>query len=667
MPRRARNTDVEDAVMDVGETLRLFRLELGLSQAQLAKVGRLHFERTGYRMGLSTKRVRKLEREEKETTRARLALGLVGAFVWMVREACEWLLGGTLPLVGLLYTDGYTPRNSLRTRNARVRLSLALLNLQTGFFSPGLTVVDLKKKWFKAYEHYTLQNQLEQLGGATCQAEPPSGQPCRLASVVVGKMCPDHLDRWSKIKGCGPTSHRCCTCAIPEDEWSLNIHNCPHLTVQQMADAGFPSRLASVAPRCRFVSPALHDTKGLVQKLNALIDRPTRLVLSSVCAHLRCDISQNAIGDQLRTVARAMGESRDLSGQWKWLYVCVTELIQYRYQDVPWRYHVLKEGAAVDPFLRARVAGHIFLVLMELVRRGSTKNAFCHSINHWWHFSDAIPLEASDEREEAENGKRKRLAPNVTSPQTYEVTMAMAEQRARTQACRWEKATLDAVGLEGKKRVIMCKCLSATAKNRLAVHRLLTQLTEIRPGFAHITGRYVLFSFLEGEGIGYVCLCSEKIPNFTFHSFVPDKAREELLLAEARQEWEGEGEDDEECEEEGEEIGGEEEEDEEEEDEESFSSDESDDEVLVECEFCGVDVREVGLSAHIDSHREKIICVCMRKCPMCPSKVKANGLAQHMEKKHLKHYNQPNRCRICWKKCASKVDFKTHIKTHKKK
>ena len=76
----------------------------------------------------------------------------------------------------------------------------------------GLTVVDLKKKWFKAYEHYTLQNQLEQLGGATCQAEPPSGQPCRLASVVVGKMCPDHLDRWSKVKGCGPTSHRCCTC-----------------------------------------------------------------------------------------------------------------------------------------------------------------------------------------------------------------------------------------------------------------------------------------------------------------------------------------------------------------------------------------------------------------------------------------------------------------------
>ena len=109
-------------------------------------------------------------------------------------------------------------------------------------------------------------------------------------------------------------------------------------------------------------------------------------------------------------------------------------------------YHVQKE----DPFLRARVAGHIFLILIEQVRKGSTKNAFCHSTTGG--ISSMPSLSRHPEREEAENGKRKRVAPSVTSPQTYEVTMAMAEQRARTK-CRWEKATLDAMGSGGKMRL----------------------------------------------------------------------------------------------------------------------------------------------------------------------------------------------------------------------
>lgn len=89
-------------------------------------------------------------------------------------------------------------------------------------------------------------------------------------------------------------------------------------------------------------------------------------------------------------------------------------ILRRRYTDVPSR---VRDETARFPFLRARLAGHLFLLLMERVRTGSTKNANCQSLYHWWGPSDAIPFQNSDEAEQAENGRRKACVSTLTSAQ----------------------------------------------------------------------------------------------------------------------------------------------------------------------------------------------------------------------------------------------------------
>ena len=49
------------------------------------------------------------------------------------------------------------------------------------------------------------------------------------------------------------------------------------------------------------------------------------------------------------------------------MFIYLSELCHFRYGDVPWRHHAKAEPAALSPFLRARIAGHIFLYLVETV------------------------------------------------------------------------------------------------------------------------------------------------------------------------------------------------------------------------------------------------------------------------------------------------------------
>ena len=125
-------------------------------------------------------------------------------------------------------------------------------------------------------------------------------------------------------------------CAIPRSQWLLMTHRFPHLSLQEMSDAGFPSFLAGVAPNAHFVSPPLHDLKGMAECLRDVMQPQTSGVFDSVCRHLRYDLSGgNSEGSQMRDVIREMAELANYPVVDGLMFICLSELSNFRYGDVP--------------------------------------------------------------------------------------------------------------------------------------------------------------------------------------------------------------------------------------------------------------------------------------------------------------------------------------------
>ena len=167
------------------------------------------------------------------------------------------------------------------------------------------------------------------------------------------------------------------------------------LNLGEMAAAGYISRLATVAPEVRFVTPALHDCKGFMTYVFKVIDKPTTTLLLSVAPSSFSE--KNFTGDQVRTVAQRMAEKASqgaLTGEvTPWLFYSLSELCHFRCANIPWRYwHKGEQEQCLPLFIRARVAAHMFEWCMEKLKEGITANAYCHSLHHWWDKNDAVPL-----------------------------------------------------------------------------------------------------------------------------------------------------------------------------------------------------------------------------------------------------------------------------------
>ena len=233
-------------------------------------------------------------------------------------------------------------------------------------------------------------------------------------------------------------------------------------------------------------------------------------------------------------------------GLFRYLFVSLADLMHFRYADIPWRFWGCKDESARIPFLRARISGHIFHWLMEHAEKGSTRNAYVHSLHHWWAPEDAVPLQNNDEFEEAENGHRKKDAVTIASSATYERDLAMAEEKRRASGMPWKVAHLSQDGILGYREVILCPCLHTRHAHRLAVYVLCTQLTQLQKGFVHcntqdfvepISAPYFLFRFPEGHRKLSLCLCKMPIPlGATFTSFVSSEATLSTLDQRAQQE-----------------------------------------------------------------------------------------------------------------------------------
>ncbi|KAJ9437955.1 hypothetical protein DIPPA_24690 [Diplonema papillatum] len=143
-------------VAEVGKTLVASRINSGLSKNKCGQLNATHKLRTGKSMRISKGHVTKMEMPQKKAAEKRLSRGLLGAFLFLEQKGRGGETRSELPLMGVLYSDGYSPYNGLRSRNARVRLSFGLINATTGKYLPAITVVDRKKAAYRLYESFQL-------------------------------------------------------------------------------------------------------------------------------------------------------------------------------------------------------------------------------------------------------------------------------------------------------------------------------------------------------------------------------------------------------------------------------------------------------------------------------------------------------------------------------
>lgn len=658
----------------VKNTLQKTRLQEGTSKRSLGRLNANIRKESGEGLGLSTKAVTAVEKDEKEEAEKRVQARLLGGLRFLLHRAGHILFGSPMRtnapalLLAAMYADGYTPYNSLRSRNARVRVSLALANLATGSAVPGITVVDLKKA---DYHMYVTWRQGEEV--AKIQQSKVTLHDGTAYSVQLRWLTGDHLDRWCQMTGCGGRGHRCCICPDRDTQWSLNIHNHGHHNLGEMKSRGFPSTLAEEAPWARFVSPALHDLKGITLRVIRAADTATQAAVNSLCADRNFDISKNATFAQIREIVALLSIGKEdkyaCTYEFRVIFVCLDTLIRFRYADVPWRFWGQKDQAVLPFFVLSRVAGHLLLVLMERQRAGLTCNAYCHSLNHWWSPHDALAFSQNDEFEEAENGRRKRDVPKMSSPQTYEVIGAMSEAANYPRKLANTVLRGNAVpqcGFLGRQGVILCHCLNDTHRRKLAMHRLCRQLLQIAGGAITIKrGPYcTLFEFPDGTaGSARICVCGRAASKTRKEWPVWEDKGFDKLERLAQQEWETCGEphstDS----------------DSSESSDSSKSSDSSEASIsnkhltcpLCECVMGSTrSFTEIGLAAHLDSvHRDKVKCECRLRCPhaRCSDIVFANGLSQHMAAKHKSYFNTKFRCPLCFEKLTKSTYFE-HVKCH---
>eukprot|EP01063_Lacrimia_lanifica_P041975 TRINITY_DN9933_c0_g1_i1.p1 TRINITY_DN9933_c0_g1~~TRINITY_DN9933_c0_g1_i1.p1 ORF type:complete len:684 (+),score=2.85 TRINITY_DN9933_c0_g1_i1:164-2053(+) len=623
-------------------------------------------KKTGLAMGLSRGCVSARERPLREKVKERLRRYFVGAFAFLIRHGLSHgLAAGALPVACVLYSDGYNPGCAFRATSSRVRVSLGAFNISTGVAVESITVLDMRKR---AYKDWLLEDQsreLKLLG--LCEVHTVTAG---VAKALVTHHTGDHFDRWCSTKGLGPMKHRCASCPVPMKEWSLHTWRFPHLTLQQMAAEGFTHHMAEECPTSRYASPYLHDLKGMMKLVLKYIDGDSRRAVDLVQRRLDMDVGGNVTATQLRQFVQELStpEPRALcSTVWKWVVLTLSELSHFRFSNGPWSYWALKETDALMPFLRARVAAHIFIMCLGRAAPLALRSTYVHSLCHWFSVHDAVPNPSNDDAGERGNGIAKRRSA-MTSVPTYEEILGMCEEKTYRAVTPLPRTTRTQDGFAGSKVLVMCDCIRGTAETQargaLALSALCRELEVLCKGFVHRAPAHTAFMFSQGTGTLRLCLCGRNPRKLTWQPFDP---RGPLPERAAQKEWEVHGEPWADASESSSTSSDDDDSTDENTDSSTDSSD-TDDNNEFPCPLPSCHRMfhtKAGLAAHLDSRHRPALppCGCRTECPVCGDRVSTKGFSQHVVYKHADRFASGNTCLLCFDSFRSVRQLQNHYKS----
>jgi len=379
----------------VGEAIRKNRHQLGMTQRQVAKVGRAirqeAVERNVVpaRLGLSRGAVRRAEAELVCLARE-LTNDISASLKFLLEDVIEELTEVSVIHV-VVIADGYNP-TPLRKRNARYRVALGILGSLTS--PPLITIADKKKEEGKAWAATKL---LEDMWGLAQSHFSVRGKSIR---PVFHYLAGDHGELWDCFQGMGGNGHRSAFCAQKLE--GFHLHTCSRLTVLQLHDAGFLCRFATAMDEeaCT-VTPPLHDTKGLAEVI-LQHSRQKELIATAILGS--AEVS-NFTGKQARDMIRLLESMDDPYEQL--LAYAFSAVVSFAYRDGNLRHWNGKDSKL---FLFGMLSLHVICVLLENRFPGSICGAgaaYIHSLSHSFDRQNVVPLSLSDEAFERENGERK--------------------------------------------------------------------------------------------------------------------------------------------------------------------------------------------------------------------------------------------------------------------
>ena len=162
------------------------------------------------------------------------------------------------PISVLLTADGYAVGNAFRVRSKRHRLAVALTSGASA--SPFCTLCDLCSDGYYAWRAMSAQAQNEKTQRVSFEK---GGKMFRVHHF--GLDGGDHLELWRLFRGMGK-SHRSCATLLA-DRLEM-LHQRTRLSVQEMDAAGFACSISRWFEQpCYTITPALHDTKGMIRLL----------------------------------------------------------------------------------------------------------------------------------------------------------------------------------------------------------------------------------------------------------------------------------------------------------------------------------------------------------------------------------------------------------------
>ena len=305
-------------VLAIGAIIGDLRFDLGLSMRTCDAIGAAVYAATGCPLGLSYKTLAK-----KEAVLKKCADNHVGNITLSLA-----LLLSTLPTVTvapfvLISADGYKPGNAFRARTGRQRVAVALSNGLDA--SRYLTVCDKRKP---AYYRWWVFNGLQQL---VAIQEKTYVTPLRSVPLRLFKLGGDHCELHSLFSGVGGKGHRSAFCATPIDSRIEFMHRCKRLSIQEM-DAHFPCNVAAkfVQP-CYTVTPALHDTKGIIAIIAQALPGGAAATVEVLGRE-----GGNMTGSLARDILYLI--RRRARGNMHVVCIAMEVLIFFRYQDIPVRF-----------------------------------------------------------------------------------------------------------------------------------------------------------------------------------------------------------------------------------------------------------------------------------------------------------------------------------------
>ena len=221
----------------LGDSLLRARLRHGLSRHCMAKLARAMHEANRAKglapvqFGLSRSTIAKRERLlQAQAWRLQQNVMQVTAFLLRRVPRVAFTPPSKLekwPITSLLSMDGYTPRNSLRTRNARFRMAVCL---QAGAYGTSpLTIIDVPKSAFKGIDLGTLLAASQQ---TVYRLEQDGGIVFRIPINRVGG---DHAELWVLFKGMGGRGHRSAFCCTRSEDWLSTLHSCKRCSIQELS------------------------------------------------------------------------------------------------------------------------------------------------------------------------------------------------------------------------------------------------------------------------------------------------------------------------------------------------------------------------------------------------------------------------------------------------